>query len=345
MNSSTRSESERPFLKSVRDRLAAMRGRRILVVGDLMLDRYVYGAVERISPEAPVPVVRVTRETLMPGGGGNVAWNLRAMGAEVSVAGFLGRDREGRALAALFRRRGVNADLSPALAGARTTVKTRIVAERQQVVRVDRDAAPRLSARELDRFRRRVAAAAAKSDGVILADYGKGALSQPIADAALDAAQTAGIPIGLDPKNPALRVPGITVVTPNRKEAFLIAKLADPGSADDPLADAPLLAAAARNLRHWGARQVLVTLGPHGMLIAAPRRAPLHVPTRAREVFDVSGAGDTVIAVCVLALAAGADFVEAAEIANYAAGVVVGKMGTATCSPDELLAAVEESAP
>lgn len=318
-----------------------MRGRRLLVVGDLMLDRYVYGTVERISPEAPVPVVRVARETLMPGGAGNVAVNLRAMGAKTAIAGFLGRDREGRELASLLRRRGVRLDPALELRAGPTTVKTRIVAERQQLVRVDRDAAPDLSARDRARFCRSAAAAAARADGVILADYGKGALSQPVVDAVLQAAQAAGIPTGLDPKNPDLRVAGITVVTPNRKEAFYVAGRSDPGAASDPCADPPLLDAAGRVLRHWRPRHLLVTLGPQGMLIARPGAAPLHVPTRAREVFDVSGAGDTVIAVCVLALAAGADIVEAAELANYAAGVVVGKMGTATCSPSELLAALE----
>ncbi len=329
------------FAAAARRRLAAFRGRRILVVGDLMLDRYVYGSVERISPEAPVPVVRVTRETLMPGGAGNVAWNLRAMGAEAAVAGFLGRDREGRELAALLRRRGVRLDAVMPAGDAPTTVKTRVVAERQQVVRVDRDAAPDLAPRERARFCRTVAAAAARSDGVILADYGKGALCQPVVDAALRAARAAGIPAGLDPKNPDLRVAGITVVTPNRREAFHLAGRADPGAAAEPLRDAALLDAAGRVLRHWRPRHLLVTLGPQGMLLARAGAAPIHVPTRAREVFDVSGAGDTVIAVCVLALAAGADIVEAAELANYAAGVVVGKMGTATCSPAELLAALD----
>lgn len=329
------------FAAAARRRLEAMRGRRILVVGDLMLDRYVYGTVERISPEAPVPVVRVTRETLMPGGAGNVAVNLRAMGGEAAVAGFIGRDREGRELAGLLRHRGVRLDATIETRGQPTTVKTRIVAERQQVVRVDRDGASPLTPAEMARFRRAVAAAAARADGVILADYGKGALTQPVVDAALKAARSAGIPTGLDPKNRDLRVAGVTVVTPNRKEAFHIAGRADPGATEDPLRDAPLLDAAEQVLRRWRPRHLIVTLGPHGMLLAQRGAAPLHVPTRAREVFDVSGAGDTVIAVCVLALAAGADIVEAAELANYAAGVVVGKMGTATCAPEELLAALE----
>ncbi len=345
MNSETSWGGPTALTDTVRRRLAAMRGKRILVVGDLMLDRYIYGTVERISPEAPVPVVRMTRETLAPGGGGNVAWNLSAMGARAAVAGLLGKDSEGRALAALLRRRGVNTDLALVPSGAGTTVKTRIIAERQQVVRVDREIAPSLTGAELEAFCRGVAEAAGKADGVILADYGKGALTQPVVDAALGAAKAAGIPVGLDPKNPALRVPGITVATPNRKEAFLIAGRADPGAGADPLSDSPLRDAAERALRHWRARHLLVTLGPHGMLIVAPRRPPVHVPTRAREVYDVSGAGDTVIAVCVLALAAGADIREAAEIANFAAGVVVGKMGTATCSPEELLAAIGGFAP
>jgi D-beta-D-heptose 7-phosphate kinase/D-beta-D-heptose 1-phosphate adenosyltransferase len=307
-----------------------------------MLDRYIYGAVERISPEAPVPVVRVVRESRMPGGAGNVAANLRAMGARVTVAGFVGEDEAGGELMGLLR--AMDADPTPVrrLRNTPTTVKMRVVAERQQVVRVDSDGGPVLSDGDWERFSSRIAEACARADGVILADYGKGALDQRVADAVLEAAGAAGIPSGLDPRNPALRVPGITVVTPNRKEAFQIARLPDPGPAPWPLEDAPLRAAARRLLRHWVPRHLLITLGPQGMLIAGSSRRPVHVPTRAREVFDVSGAGDTVIAVCILALAAGAEIVEAAEIANYAAGVVVGKMGTATCTPDELLAAVAE---
>ena len=329
--------------EGARRRIEAMGGRRILVVGDLMLDRYIYGSVERISPEAPVPVVRVRREISMPGGAGNVAANLRAMKAEALVAGLIGSDAAGTELMAQLRRLGADVSLIGQGDRLSTTVKTRIIAERQQVVRVDRDAVPVLPPAEWRRFRQRIAAAVSQADGVVLADYGKGTLNQELTDAVLEAALRAGVPIGLDPKNPALRVAGITVVTPNRKEAFQFARMTDASAeVEHPLQDAGLRAVARRLLRHWSARHVIVTLGPQGMVIAERGRPLRHVPTRAREVYDVSGAGDTVIAVCVLALAAGADIVEAAEIANYAAGVVVGKIGTATCTPEELLAAVAE---
>ncbi len=332
-----------PLRRDAADRrLRAMRDRRVLVVGDLMLDRYVYGTVDRISPEAPVPVVRVIRESHMLGGAGNVAANLRAMGACVAVAGFVGVDEEGDELLALLRQMEVDARRVRRIKDAPTTVKTRIVAERQQIVRVDYDGRPSLPKANWDRFCTHVAEAADKADGIVLADYGKGALDQRIVDAVLGVAEERRIPSGLDPKNPALHVRGVTVVTPNRKEAFQIARMTDPGAAPAPMEDAPLREAARRLLRHWGAHHVLVTLGPQGMLIAPRGGSFIHVPTRAREVFDVSGAGDTVIAVCVLALAAGADMVEAAEIANYAAGIVVGKMGTATCSPEELLRSLAE---
>jgi len=318
--------------------LEQMARKTVLVVGDLMLDRFVYGSVTRISPEAPVPVVRVTRETSMPGGASNVACNLRALGVGAAVAGMLGKDGAGVELRWLLGQSGVDAECGIPFGGARTIVKERIIAERQQVVRVDFEQRADWPARQREKFLALLAMKLGQADGVIVEDYGKGAVTQDVVDLVMDVASRRGIPVGLDPKDGhELAFKGITVATPNRKEAFAIAGMADAGARPEPLSDKPLLKVAQTLREKWAAEHVAITLGPQGMLLAGRGRAPRHVPTRAREVYDVSGAGDTVIAACVAALAAGASFLEAAELANYAAGVVVGKLGTASCTPEELV--------
>ena len=325
-----------------RKRAAALLGkfarRRVLVVGDLMLDRFVYGSVTRISPEAPVPVVRVVRETCMPGGASNVACNVRALGGKAAVAGMIGKDAAGVELRWLLTHADVDVECAMMFAGAGTVVKERIIAERQQVVRVDFERPTAWSPRQSEKFLALLAIELNKADGVVIEDYGKGAVTQAVADLVLKIAARRKIPVGLDPKEGHdLNLRGITVATPNRKEAFAIAGLVDPGAKENPLADKALQKTGEILMEKWAAENLAITLGPHGMFLTSRGRAPRHVPTRAREVFDVSGAGDTVIAACVTALAAGADFLESAELANVAAGVVVGKLGTASCSPEELL--------
>ncbi len=318
--------------------LANSRRQRVLVIGDLMLDRYIYGGVSRISPEAPVPVVCVTHEKIMPGGASNVAWNVQSLQGRAAVCGVLGRDHAGSELSALLRRGGVSVDGALVLGKSRTTVKTRIIAERQQVVRVDWDNRLELAGRSLREFCRRAAREVERAAGVIIEDYGKGVIRQEVVSTVLAAARRKGIPVGLDPKeNHELDVRGITVATPNRKEAFGIAGVPESAPQPDPLQDPALQQVGRILLRKWEPEFLLITLGSQGILLLTKDGSAKHVPTRAREVFDVSGAGDTVIATCVLALAAGASAVEAAELANYAAGIVVGKLGTATCSPAELL--------
>ena len=324
--------------KRVAQLLKKFSRRRVLVVGDLMLDRYVYGTVSRISPEAPVPVVKVVRETSMPGGASNVACNVRALGGKAAVAGLLGMDAAGVELRWLLADAQVDVECAMMFAGAGTIVKERIIAERQQVVRVDFDRATVWSPRQSDKFRALLAVELARADGVVIEDYGKGAVTQEVVDLVLETAAKRGMPVGLDPKEGHdLDLKGITVATPNRKEAFGIAGLIDPGAKENPLADKALAKAGEILMEKWGALNLAITLGPQGMYLLTRGKAPRHVPTRAREVFDVSGAGDTVIAAGVTALAAGADFLEAMELANLAAGVVVGKLGTASCTPDELL--------
>lgn len=309
---------------------------RILVVGDLMLDRYIYGGVSRISPEAPVPVVHVTHEKSMPGGASNVAWNVQSLGGGAAVAGILGKDTTGRDLKKILMRGGVSVAVDAG--GIRTTVKTRIIAERQQVVRVDRENNLNLTGKKAEVFCRRLASEVKKSTGVILEDYGKGVIQQCVVDTVLKVAKASGIPVGLDPKeNHELDLGGITVATPNRKEAFTIAGVKGSPAHSNPLNDNALLKVADILMHKWAPALLLITLGPLGILLVTKNAPPKHVPTRAREVFDVSGAGDTVIATCILALAAGASPFEAAELANYAAGVVVGKLGTATCTQREIL--------
>ena len=312
--------------------------RRVLVVGDLMLDRYVYGSVTRISPEAPVPVVKVVRETSMPGGASNVAGNIRALGGQAAVAGMIGKDAAGVELRWLLTHAGVDVECAMMFAGAGTIVKERIIAERQQVVRVDFERSATWSPRQSEKFLALLALELDRADGVIIEDYGKGAVTQAVVDLVLAKAAKRGLPVGLDPKDGhELAFQGITVATPNRKEAFAIAGVVDPGAKVDPLADKALRRTGEILMAKWAAENLAITLGAQGMYLLSRGQAPRHVPTRAREVFDVSGAGDTVIAACVTALAAGADFLESAELANIAAGVVVGKLGTASCTPDELL--------
>jgi D-beta-D-heptose 7-phosphate kinase/D-beta-D-heptose 1-phosphate adenosyltransferase len=327
----------------IRELLKAFGRQRILVVGDLMLDRYLYGEVERISPEAPVPIVKVGRERRMAGGAANVAANIRALGGAAVLAGAVGDDAAGSDLRATLRRNGIELQGVLTVPDMATTVKMRVIADRQQVVRVDWENQPALGGRVRRAMAQRLRDLIPGVTGVILADYGKGVLEQDTADAALRAARRRGIPIGMDPKDThALRIAGLTLATPNCREAHVCAGLparaAIPG---DPAKDKLLRRAAAILLRKWRTDQLLITLGAQGMYLAAPRQQPEVIPTRAREVFDVSGAGDTVIATCLLALAAGATQREAALLGNIAAGVVVGKLGTACCSPAELLAAVE----
>ncbi len=333
-------------LERARELVAAFARQRILVVGDLMLDQYLYGGVERISPEAPVPVVRVRREKRMPGGAANVAVNLRALGGGAALAGTVGRDAAGDELRGLLAGQGIGAEAVMTDAKAPTSVKMRVVAERQQVCRVDWESGVALAGAAADEFDARLRSAVAASTGVVIEDYSKGVVGQRVVDVVIDAAARAGIPVGLDPKdNATLHFSALALATPNCREAHVCAGLPPRNAiADDPLKDATLRKAGEILLAKWNLKQLIVTLGAQGMYLAAPGAAPRVIPTRAREVFDVSGAGDTVIAVCMLVLAAGGTPSEAAALGNDAAGVVVGKLGTASCAPAELLEAVVRDA-
>jgi D-beta-D-heptose 7-phosphate kinase/D-beta-D-heptose 1-phosphate adenosyltransferase len=228
------------------------------------------------------------------------------------------------------------------VSGMQTIVKMRILADRQQVVRVDWDPSTTFPKGDVDSFCVLLEKQIARCTGVVIEDYSKGIVRQEVIDVVLSAARKKGIPVGLDPKdNLELNIEGITLATPNYREAHACSGVIAKGPVADPLADESLRKAGEILLKRWKPEQLIVTLGPQGMYLVAPNTPPRVIPTRAREVFDVSGAGDTVIATCVLALAAGASFNEAAVLGNNAAGVVVGKLGTATCSPEELVTSVE----
>ena len=314
--------------------IARFPGLRVLVVGDLMLDQYVRGSVGRISPEAPVPVVRVTGESHVPGGAGNVVNNLASLGAAVSVMGVVGDDEAGARLLEVFRGRGVNVAGVCADRERQTTQKCRVIAERQQVVRFDRETAGPLSHATEARLLARLDAELPKADAVILSDYGKGVINPRVLSRAIKLARRRGIPVTVDPKPEHFRLyKGVTCVTPNTAEAWACMRRdAKPG-------DEALDALGKDILKTLRSESVLITRGPDGMSLFEKSRVT-HIPTQAREVFDVSGAGDTVISTLTLALAAGAPLRRAAALANHAAGIVVAKLGTATTDMKELSKAV-----
>jgi rfaE bifunctional protein kinase chain/domain len=323
--------------------LAGAAGKKVVVVGDVMLDRFIYGKVSRISPEAPVPVVEVLRESSYPGGAANVARNLQPFCQAVHICGLTGEDGHALELRQLIESEGVEAGLLVRSAAFGTTVKTRIIARQQQVVRVDRERRQPPPPEVLQAALERLESVADEVDAVILEDYGKGFLSQEMVDAVAGLFRQRGKILTVDPNpgNP-LSWHGMTAIKPNRLEAFAAAgePLSEP--VDNPLQDAPLLRVGARLLELWQSNCLLITLGEDGMILFEGGQEPFHIPTKAREVFDVSGAGDTAIALFTAALAAGTTAREAAEISNFASGVVVGKLGTATLTPQELLDSVEE---
>jgi D-glycero-beta-D-manno-heptose-7-phosphate kinase len=319
--------------------LARFSGRWILVVGDLMLDEFIWGKVSRISPEAPVPIVNVTGESYYPGGAANVARNLREFTENVALMGLAGADAAGNRLLGLLEAAGIDVSCVQRDASYGTTMKTRIIARNQQVVRVDREQKPLLTGAQTARAIEQLDRMADAVDAIVVADYGKGFLTQPLADHLCRTAREHGKILTVDPHpHTSLSWRGVTAVKPNRMEAFLAVGL-PPAEPVTPVLDDLALLEAGRRLRQlWQAENLLITLGEHGMLLFAGDAPARHTPTRAKDVFDVSGAGDTAIAIFTLGLAAGASPAEAAELANQASGVAVGKLGTATVTVAELQA-------
>jgi len=317
--------------------------KRLLVVGDLMLDEFVWGKVGRISPEAPVPVVEVTSETFYPGGAANVARNLREFTPHVAVVGMIGADRGGRQLRELLGQEQIETEGTLEDATFSTIVKTRIIARHQQVVRVDREQIRNPSDEQVNGVADGVAARLPGIDAVIFEDYGKGFLTPELVRRICAAARQTGKIVTADPSpGHLIEWNTLTAVKPNRAEAFLAAGRRIPTIDIPPAEDAALIEVGEALLRKWTTDLLLITLGEQGMMLFQRGDQPHHIPTKARQVFDVSGAGDTAIALFTLALCCEASPTEAAEIANHASAVVVGKLGTATLTPLELRASFEE---
>ena len=324
-----------PNIHSLVDRLA---GRRVMIVGDVMLDHYTFGSVTRISPEAPVPVLQVSDEQYRLGGAGNVARNIVALGGQALIIGVAGKDQDGQTLQGLLAEAGVQTDLVHD-DRRRTTRKTRIIAQNQQIVRVDREHTGELSKTVVGALLEKVRDHAKAHDIIVVSDYGKGVVTRALMDELRMLTGASGVRprILVDPKPMNYDLyQGVDILTPNAKEAAEGAGVAVTGE------DGPGKAAAAL-FQRLGCAQLLITLGAQGMALFAGRDQAVRIPTFARKVFDVTGAGDTVIATLALGLAAGADLLSAAVLANHAAGIVVAQVGAATASPESLREAITKN--
>ena len=310
-----------------------------MVVGDVILDQFLWGQVKRISPEAPVPVVEFERESFMPGGAANVARNLTALGGGVNLFGLVGKDGEARQLRALLKEEDIDGRGLKVVNDRLTTRKTRVVAHQQQVVRIDRETKLIEDLRVTKRLLNAVEKDINGADAIIVADYNKGVVTRELIEGLHTLCRPRGIWLSLDPKpSHQIEVSGFSLITPNRSELFELAGMTDEGRHKNPLCDKHLMVAVRAVQVKYQPALLLVTLSEQGMLLAQCGARPVVVPTMAQEVYDVSGAGDTVIASFTIAIAAGASPLEATLFANHAAGIVVGKIGTATASPRELAA-------
>lgn len=317
------------------DLLAKMTSRKIVVVGDVMLDRYLSGDTERLSPEAPVPVVIIRESRTALGGAANVAANVAAIGSTCRLAGVVGDDEQATVIRAELAAHQIDHSALVVVADRPTTTKTRVMARGQQVVRIDQEVDTPLEKGDADRLAAAVLNAIPGADALILEDYNKGVLSEELITTAIGEARRQGLPVVVDPKfRHFFHYQGATVFKPNRRE--LESAL---GASVDLERDSNALPQA---LSRLGVDNLLLTLGPDGMVLVTKDGATIHIPSLARQVFDVSGAGDTVTAWLAAALAAGATLREAAHVANYAAGIEVAKLGVATVSPAEVLAVHEE---
>lgn len=316
--------------------------KRILVIGDVILDQYLWGNADRISPEAPVPIVAVTEETYRLGGAANAAANICSLGGKVSMISIVGDDEDGGRLCGMLSDMGADVDGIMESNSRSTIVKTRVIARHQHVVRIDRERKDEINGRLADVIVARAEATIPDVDAVLISDYDKGVITAPVLGGVIDCAKKHDKPVVIDPKIQNFwNYTGATVVTPNTNEASAAANTAISGENE-------LLNAGRLILRKLGLQALLITRGEDGMTLFQTSGLPtsqidgLHIPAVAREVFDVTGAGDTVAAVITLSLAAGGDFVHAARISNYAAGIVVGEIGTACASPEELLSVIEQ---
>lgn len=309
----------------------AFTGKKVLVVGDLLLDKFIWGDVSRISPEAPVPVVAVRREDHMPGGACNVAHNIASTGAGAVIAGAVGDDDEAKLLMKSLEARGIDHSAVVTDPACSTIVKTRVIAHQQQVVRIDREKEAVLDKRYSGKMMERIANIISDVDAIIIEDYGKGVITPPLIKKILPLARKYGKLVAVDPKEDHFSYyKGVDIITPNHHEAHTAAGL-KPGKGHS------IEKVGERLLRRLGCKVVLITLGEEGMLVCRNGRPFQKIPTLAKEVYDVSGAGDTVVAMYTLSMISGATPMVAAHIANCAAGIVVGKVGVATVGREELL--------
>ena len=317
--------------------ILGLKNKSILVVGDTMVDRFVWGKVSRISPEAPVPVVEVTKETQTLGGAGNVANNITSLGAKAYIITVIGDDLDGLCIKEMLESKNINTDYVIVDKQRPTTLKTRIVASNQQVVRVDKEIKGYFSGKTEVAILKNIDAVMKKVDGVIISDYAKGIVTDKVLKKIITLAKNKKIPVTVDPKVENFKkYKHITCMTPNTKEAIEGMNAQHQGiKSDDDIAKL-----GKKILKLLESQSVLITRGEKGMTIIEKNKVT-HIPTRAKEVYDVTGAGDTVIATMTLALAAKRKLVEAAEIANFAAGIVVGKVGTATVTVDEIVKAIK----
>ncbi|HEY3346258.1 MAG TPA: D-glycero-beta-D-manno-heptose-7-phosphate kinase [Nitrospirota bacterium] len=303
---------------------------RLLVVGDIMLDHFIWGKVTRISPEAPVPVVDISHESLLLGGAANVVNNIISLGGKAGICGAIGHDEMGRKVVHELRAKNVDSEGLVIEESRPTTVKTRVIAHSQQVVRFDRESKGGINGDSEKFILDYVNANTGSISGIIISDYAKGVITQKLVAGLVKFARKNNIPVSVDPKVGHFDYyKGVTVVTPNNLEA-------SQGAGIDITDDATLLSAGKKLIDRFKSDAVLITRGEHGMSLFERGKDPVHIPTVAKEVYDVTGAGDTVIAVFTLALAVGASMHEAALIANHAAGIVVGEVGTATVKPEQL---------
>lgn len=324
---------EQEALRRVVDRFSRAK---ILVIGDVMMDRFIWGKVSRISPEAPVPVVVVDHEDFRLGGAANVVNNIDGLGGKGVLCGVVGDDEMGQRIISELLQRNIKTDGIFVEKGRQTTVKTRIFANQQQVVRIDRERTDHLKSSTLRNLLEFLAERMKDSDGIILSDYGKGVLTRKLIRSIIRRAREAKKCVMVDPKLKDYSVyRGATVITPNTKEASEASGI--------PITDELSLERAGRKLlKKLKVDALVITRGEEGMTIFEPHQEPFSVGTVAKEVYDVTGAGDTVIGAIALALSMGSKIKTAAELANYAAGIVVGKMGTATVTREELLRAIGE---
>jgi D-glycero-beta-D-manno-heptose-7-phosphate kinase len=306
------------------------KGGKVLVIGDLILDQYIWGPVSRISPEAPVPIVNVSSETLHLGGAANVSNNVRSLGGRVELCGVIGADEPGRQFTNVLRSQGIGSDGVLIDRDRPTTRKTRIVAHNQQLVRFDVERCHAISGVLEARISQYIAACIRSVAAVVVSDYAKGVITARVMADLTGLADRHKIPVIVDPKVRHIGYyKGVTVLTPNHLEAIQAAGL----QGED---ESALLEAGRQLHQRLGCRAVLITRGERGMSLFEAGGTVTHIPTVARQVYDVTGAGDTVVATLALALAAGAPMRQAARLANYAAGIVVGMLGTGTVTPAQL---------